>query len=128
MLSSSFSSPLYDKGTRLGQPRGLARRTVETLRWIEINLNNSSRPSEMRQGGIFNLKKAQRNTVVVFDDDPVVLMAASMLLSENGFSVFAHNNAVEAMAKRKDANVSAVLTDVMMPGRTGLEFLDVIRS
>ncbi len=74
------------------------------------------------------MKVAERNTVIVVDDDPVVLMSASMLLSENGYSVFAHNNAVEAMTKLKENNVSAVLTDIMMPGLTGLEFLDVIRS
>src|SRR5512143_2294638 len=91
-------------------------------------LNNPSRLSEKAPRGDIILKVAERNTVIVVDDDPVVLMSASMLLSENGYSVFAHNNAVEAMTKLKENNVSAVLTDVMMPGLTGLEFLDVIRS
>jgi len=74
------------------------------------------------------LNKAERNAVIVVDDDPVVLMSASMLLSKSGFSVLAHDNAVEAMTKLKDNDVSAVLTDVMMPGLTGLELLDAIRS
>src|SRR5512144_360297 len=74
------------------------------------------------------LTPAERTAVIVVDDDPVVLMSSSMLLSENGFSVFAHNNADEAVAKLKENNVSAVLTDVQMPGLTGLEFLRIIRT
>jgi len=74
------------------------------------------------------MKRNERNAVIVVDDDPVVLMSSSMSLSESGYSVFAHNNAAEAMTKLKENNVSAVLTDVMMPGITGLELLDLIRS
>ena len=72
--------------------------------------------------------KAEKSAVIVVDDDQVVLMSASMLLSENGFSVFPHESAVEALKMLKENAVSAVLTDVMMPGLTGLEFLDVVRS
>ncbi len=68
------------------------------------------------------------DAVIVVDDDPVVLMSSSMMLSESGFSVFAHSNANEAMAKLAENNVSAVLTDVMMPGLSGLEFLNLIRT
>lgn len=74
------------------------------------------------------MRKTEGHSVIVVDDDPVVLMSSSMLLSESGFSVFAHNNAAEAVANLKAHNVSAVLTDVMMPGISGLEFLDVIRA
>ncbi len=74
------------------------------------------------------MKPVDRAAVIVVDDDPVVLMSSSMLLSENGFSVFAHNNAHEAVSKLKENNVSAVLTDVQMPGLSGLEFLNIIRT
>ncbi|MGE5189810.1 MAG: HD domain-containing phosphohydrolase [Gemmatimonadota bacterium] len=74
------------------------------------------------------MKNAERSAVIVVDDDPVVLMSSSMLLSERGFSVFAHASAHEAMEKVKENNVSAVLTDVHMPGLTGLEFLDLVRT
>ncbi len=74
------------------------------------------------------MKPARRTAVIVVDDDPVVLMSSSKLLSENGFSVFAHNSADKAVAKLKENNVSAVLTDVQMPGLSGLEFLKIIRT
>jgi len=85
-----------------------------------------ARPKSVKEG--IALTPAERTAVIVVDDDPVVLMSSSMLLSENGFSVFAHNNADEAVAKLKENNVSAVLTDVQMPGLTGLEFLRIIRT
>ncbi len=65
---------------------------------------------------------------IVVDDDPVVLLSASKVLTENGFSVFAHTNADEAVAKLKHHNVSVVLTDITMPGLTGLELLDLARA
>lgn len=74
------------------------------------------------------MKVAERDAVIVVDDDPVVLMTTSMLLSEKGYSVFAHNSAAEAMAKLKENRVSAVVSDVMMPGLTGLEFLGAVRG
>ncbi len=74
------------------------------------------------------MNRAEHTAVVVVDDDPVVLMSASMLLSENGFSVSAHKNADEALTKLRQNNVSAVLTDIKMPGLTGLDFLDLVRA
>ncbi len=74
------------------------------------------------------MEPAQRTAVIVVDDDPVVLMSSSMLLSDKGFSVFAHSSADEAVAKLKENNVSAVLTDVQLPGLSGLEFLRIIRT
>ncbi len=71
---------------------------------------------------------ADRTAVIVVDDDPVVLMSSSMLLREHGFSVFAHGSADEAVAKLKGNDVSAVLTDVQLPGLSGLEFLRIIRT
>ena len=74
------------------------------------------------------MQTTERAAVVVVDDDPVVLMSSSMLLSEKGFSVFAYGRADEALAKVKENHVAAVLTDVQMPGMTGLQFLDLVRS
>lgn len=74
------------------------------------------------------MTQAERSAVIVVDDDPVVLMSSSKLLSDNGFSVFPHSSASEAIAKLKGNNVSAVLTDVQMPGLSGLEFLNIIRT
>ncbi len=74
------------------------------------------------------MKATEQTAVIVVDDDPVVLMSSSMVLSEKGYQVYAFKNATEAMTKLKGNNISAVLTDVMMPGVTGLEFLDVIRT
>ncbi len=74
------------------------------------------------------MNAAERTAVIVVDDDPVVLMSSSMLLTEQGFSVFAHGSADEALAKLRENNVSAVLTDVQLPGLSGLEFLRIIRG
>lgn len=71
---------------------------------------------------------AEDNPIVVVDDDPVALTTCSKMLSERGFPVFAYSDAVEAMEKVRGNNISAVLTDVRMPGVSGLEFLEMIHN
>jgi len=72
--------------------------------------------------------ETEKDAIIVVDDDPVALMSSSMYLSENGFPVFAYNNAIEATEKVKGNNISAVLTDVRMPGVSGLEFLEMVHA
>ncbi len=75
-----------------------------------------------------HMLRAEERPIIVVDDDPVALMTSSMQLSENGFRVFACNNAAEAAEKVKGDSVAAVLTDVRMPEVSGLEFLEVVHA
>jgi len=74
------------------------------------------------------MNEIQRHAIVVVDDDPVVLTSSSRFLRETGFPVFAFDNALEAIDKLKENNVSAVVTDVVMSGVSGLKFLDIVHT
>jgi len=69
------------------------------------------------------------NAIIVVDDDPSVLESTSRLLSTFGYLVLPYGNATDAVMKLQEENtVRVVLTDIMMPGVSGLQFLEKIRS
>lgn len=70
----------------------------------------------------------EKNVILVVDDDPSVLESTSRLLSAFGYLVFSYGNATDAARRLQDNNVRVVLTDIMMPEVTGLQFLENIRS
>ncbi|RJQ46950.1 MAG: response regulator [Nitrospiraceae bacterium] len=68
------------------------------------------------------------NSILVVDDDPYVLEAVSNLLREYGFEVIACKSGEEAISRLLGSNVSLVLTDIKMPGISGIELLAKIHD
>ncbi|MBI3399735.1 MAG: response regulator [Deltaproteobacteria bacterium] len=71
--------------------------------------------------------EAQISTLVV-DDDGYVLNSISMLLRDYGYLATACNNAAEALAELQKKQFDVVLTDIQMPGMSGIELLEKIHS
>jgi putative two-component system response regulator len=67
-------------------------------------------------------------SLLIVDDDPYVLESISSLLKEFGYVVIACRDAVEAMEKIQNISVDAVLTDIKMPGVTGIELIQQIHT
>jgi putative two-component system response regulator len=75
------------------------------------------------------LNQDEKSAILVVDDDPSVLEFISSLLRTFGYLVFPYGNATDAVMKLQGKNnVRVVLTDIMMPEVTGLQFLEKIRS
>ncbi len=70
----------------------------------------------------------ERSAILIVDDDPSVLESTSRLLSAFGYLVYPYGNAMDAAMKLQENNIRVVLTDIMMPEVTGLQFLENIRS
>jgi CheY-like chemotaxis protein len=68
------------------------------------------------------------NKVLVVDDDPDVVEYLSSFLEDNGYRVAAATNAASARAEVARFLPDAVLIDVLMPGRSGLDLLVSLRS
>ena len=66
--------------------------------------------------------------ILLVDDDPMGLEVATLLLTEYGYPAVTADNAVDALAKVRDQQIAAVVTDVKMPGVTGLKLLEEIRK
>ena len=65
--------------------------------------------------------------VLVVDDDRQVLDLLSTLLGRAGYEVKTAPGAVEAMELLETEDVGAVVLDIMMPVRSGIEVLEHIR-
>ncbi|MEK6792167.1 MAG: response regulator [Deltaproteobacteria bacterium] len=65
------------------------------------------------------------NDILVVDDDSMSRDFCGMLLSENGYSVDTASNGAEAVEKLRTARYNLVITDINMPGLTGVELYNV---
>jgi PAS domain S-box-containing protein len=73
--------------------------------------------------------RAQRMTVLVVDDDPLVLTNMVAMLDDMGHTVFEAASALAAIAiLRRERGIQLVLTDQAMPQMTGLQLIDEIKS
>jgi len=66
-------------------------------------------------------------TVLVVDDEPFMLTACERLLSRAGHQVIPVDNANWALEVAGEENVDVVLTDIRMPGLSGLEALPIFK-
>lgn len=68
------------------------------------------------------------NTILVVDDSQIELMMGKALLSKLGYSVLSASNGVEALNIITEHSPHAVISDVDMPGMSGLELLEKTRQ
>src|SRR5512146_115705 len=68
-----------------------------------------------------------QGTIFVVDDDRYVLESVSALLQEYKYTVIPFDNGHDAVRRFASEPVDLVLTDINMPGMTGIELLEKIR-
>jgi putative two-component system response regulator len=73
------------------------------------------------------MQSESQGTIFIVDDDRYVLESVTTLLREFGFTVIAFDNGHEAIRRFASEPVDLVLTDINMPGMTGIELLEKIR-
>jgi len=66
--------------------------------------------------------------ILVVDDEPDVLALIKIILEGAGFEVVTANDGVEGLWKARDGNPDLVLTDMVMPGLTGVDLLKKLKS
>ena len=65
--------------------------------------------------------------VLVVDDDPLNLQLVRRILSRAGFAVAAACSGEKALADLRAHNFAVVVSDIIMPGLSGLDLLRYIR-
>ena len=65
--------------------------------------------------------------VLVIDDEPAVLKVIGLVLQRRGFAVDTMSNAKAALAQLPHQKYHAILSDIIMPEMTGVEFLRELR-
>ena len=66
--------------------------------------------------------------ILVVDDEADVRRALRRLLEARGFAVVEAGTAAEGAERAAQGEVDAVICDIVMPGGSGLEFFDRLRS
>ena len=70
----------------------------------------------------------KKHTLLVVDDDHLVLESLLLLLSAHEYRVLTADNAAAALDKLRETNVDIVLTDIRMPGMDGIELAGKIHD
>jgi putative two-component system response regulator len=73
-------------------------------------------------------KTQKKRTVLVVDDDHQMLEALLLLLSAYEYNVVTADNAAEALEKLPRNDVDIVMTDIQMPGMSGLDLAGKIHE
>ena len=66
--------------------------------------------------------------VLVIDDDDVVRMLVVEILESAGHEVIAAEGAERALGLLENSDFDLVVSDVVMPGLSGLELLEIVRQ
>ena len=84
----------------------------------------------VRSGAIAKADLTGTETVLIVDDETIVLTMADTILSEYGYKVLTANTGQKALAmlSRGDVKVDMVLTDLVMPGMSGRELMEAIHK
>ncbi len=66
--------------------------------------------------------------VLIIDDEPAVLRVIGLLLERHGFAVASASNARDGLTLLADKGFDVILTDIIMPELSGLDFLKELRQ
>lgn len=67
-------------------------------------------------------------SILIVDDDPNVISAIRRALMEEPYSIYSANSGVEGLAILKEHKIKLIISDEMMPGMTGTEFLSAAKK
>lgn len=66
--------------------------------------------------------------ILVIEDEPLTLKIIEFLLKKAGHQVYASSNGLEAKAYLLEFSPDLILTDMMIPGMSGLEIVTLVRN
>lgn len=69
-----------------------------------------------------------QKTVLVVDDEPDLVEIVRSHVEEAGYSCISASNGVEGLAKAKASKPDLIVLDIAMPGMSGLQMLEYLRT
>lgn len=66
--------------------------------------------------------------ILLIDDEPNIIEAIRFILTRAGYTVTSHGNGLDAVAVIAAARPDLVILDLMLPGRSGFDILQDLRS
>ena len=71
---------------------------------------------------------SEKIRVLVVEDEESIRSVLKTMLEENGYICDTAASADDAIEKLRDTRYPIILTDIMMPGMSGIEFLELVRE
>lgn len=69
-----------------------------------------------------------KGDVLIVDDEPNAVKVLSSILSQEGYYVCGSNDAESATRMMHKGNIDAIITDLRMPGKDGMEFFGYVKE
>jgi two-component system alkaline phosphatase synthesis response regulator PhoP len=66
--------------------------------------------------------------ILIADDEPDIIEIVSYNLSKEGFEVFTAADGNEALQQARQHHPDLIILDIMMPGKTGVEVCQILRT
>ena len=70
----------------------------------------------------------QEHNVLVVDDEKNILKVVSLTLRKNNYHVDTASSTEEAIEKFNNNSYSLIITDIKLPGKTGIDLLEYVKS
>jgi CheY-like chemotaxis protein len=74
------------------------------------------------------MRDVSANSVLLVDDDPVIRYALSKHLENAGFEAQQAEDGIDALVKLRNKLPKVIISDLQMPGMSGIEFIWVVRQ
>ena len=74
------------------------------------------------------MNKGKQGSILVVDDDRIVLKETTNLLESNGYHVFSSLNVNDAVHTLETNNIDVVVTDIVMPHISGIKLLQKVHD
>jgi len=112
MTSSSWSPQQISQYAELG---------VESFVILPLNV-------ETIEEKINNMVSAGKQTILIVDDDEMICSLLKKVMEIERFKVHVATNGKEALEIIENNTIHAVVSDILMPGMTGIELLEIIKE
>lgn len=65
--------------------------------------------------------------ILIIDDDPDAVSYLEAILTDNGYETLSASDGAEGLKKAMEVSPRLILLDLMMPGESGVKFLNAVR-
>lgn len=77
---------------------------------------------------MINMVSDPKTTILILDDEPIVLKRLKPTLEKNGFDVEVFSTSADALKRTDDKDFDIVITDLKMKGEDGMQFLTKVKT